>query len=186
MLSQITTERLILRPFRPEDVQDYHRLIYNDPEVMRFLPGGEPRELAKAVRSIDHFINYEAEYGFTLWALELHTPRQFLGHCGLYILAESGGKVEMAYAIGRAWWGRGFTTEAARAAARYGFEVCGLPVIYALAVPENIGSRRVMEKIGMRYLGINRQYHNGSELAMYGVERQDFAPGDHAYDAQWE
>jgi ribosomal-protein-alanine N-acetyltransferase len=88
--------------------------------------------------------------------------------------------VEVAYALGRAHWGGGIASEAARASLRYGFEQMKLPRIIAVAVPENTGSRRVMEKIGMQFEGMTDQYYRAT-LALYSIQRADFNPGDEAY-----
>ena len=61
------------------------------------------------------------------------------------------GEVEVLYALRQAHWGQGIATEAARASARFGFEYANLTSLIALAVPENIASRRVMEHLGFQY-----------------------------------
>jgi ribosomal-protein-alanine N-acetyltransferase/3-dehydroquinate dehydratase/shikimate dehydrogenase len=59
--------------------------------------------------------------------------------------------VEIGWRLARPWWGQGFATEGARAALAYGFECLDLPEIVSFTVPANTRSRRVMEKLGMRY-----------------------------------
>ncbi|GAB4474239.1 MAG: GNAT family N-acetyltransferase [Anaerolineae bacterium] len=177
----IETERLRLRLFRMGDVDDYYRLIYADPEVMRYLPGGAPRPHVKAVEAIAYFIGYQDLHGYSLWAVERRADGAFLGHCGLVLLPHGGGKVEIAYAIGRPYWGQGFTTEAAHATLRFGFERLELPAIYALAVPENTASTRVMEKIGMAYRGLTTEFYEGWELALYRADRETFRPAPGHY-----
>lgn len=180
-LKRIETERLALRAFTEEDVPAYHSLIYADPAVMRYLPGGVPRPLEKAVEHLRLFIDSEAQYGFTLYAVTLRERGTLIGQCGLYPLSESGGQVEVAYAFGHEFWGAGYATEAARAVFRFGFEHCGLPRIYALAVPENLASRHVMEKLCMEYEGITTRYHAGAELAIYHLDRAAFKYGQGHY-----
>ncbi len=78
------------------------------------------------------------------------------------------------------FWGKGFASQAARASLRFGFEQLGLPEIIAVAVPENIGSQRVMEKIGMRCQGITDRFYS-AELVLYAIRGKDFRPGDEPY-----
>jgi len=76
--------------------------------------------------------------------------KKLIGWCGLAFLDKTE-EIEIGYGIAKEYWGRGFTTEAATASIRYGFEEARLNRIVAVAMPENITSRRVMEKIGMKF-----------------------------------
>lgn len=177
----IETARLRLRPFRPDDVGGFQAVIHSDAEVMRYLPGGQPRPVEKTEAVIAFFIRHQEQHGFSVWALETKADGCFIGNCGLMVLAESG-EVEVAYALGKAYWGQGYASEAACASLRYGFESAALPYILALAYPSNIASQRVMQKIGMQHVGLTNAYYN-SELVLYRVERAAFQPGEAAYTA---
>jgi RimJ/RimL family protein N-acetyltransferase len=83
----------------------------------------------------------------------------------------------VAYALGRAFWGRGLATEGARAAVRFGFEQAGLDAIHGLAVRENAASRRVLEHAGLREIGPTDARH-GMPLVVYRIERREFVPDD--------
>ena len=76
----------------------------------------------------------------------------------------------MGYLLSRRVWGRGYATEAARAAVRYGFEVAGLQAIIGLVHPENAASIRVLEKCGMKLA--DRVTLWGLEMCRYRLERQ--------------
>jgi RimJ/RimL family protein N-acetyltransferase len=67
-------------------------------------------------------------------------------------------EIELTYRLGQRWWGRGLATEAAGAALRAGFDVLGLDCILAVTHPQNAGSRRVIEKLGMTYRGMGTHY----------------------------
>ena len=168
----IETLRLWLRPFTADDLDDLHQRIYADAEVMRYLPGGVPRPVEKTIAAIEAFQQHDAEHGYTIAAVIDKETDQLMGHCGLWRL-EVDHTIEVAYALGRAYWGQGFATEAAQATLRYGFEVCGLPQIVALAFPENIASQRVIQKIGMQHIGPTRRYYN-TDLILYLLANQDF------------
>ena len=72
------------------------------------------------------------------------------------------------------YWGKGLATESARAALAYGFEKAGLDRIMAVAVPENVASQRVMQKIGMTGGDITTAYYGGAELISYLITRKAF------------
>jgi ribosomal-protein-alanine N-acetyltransferase len=171
---EIVTARLRLRMFIPADAYSYHEAIHVDPEVMRYLPGGLPRPKERSEALIAMVINGWSEHRFGLWAVEHLADGRLLGHCGL-MLEPTSGAVEVGYAIARPYWGQGLATEGARASLSYGFERVGLDRIIALAAPENAASRRVMEKVGMRFEGLSTDYYHGLELALYGISRQEFA-----------
>jgi ribosomal-protein-alanine N-acetyltransferase len=178
----ITTEHLRLRMLRPADLDDYHATIYGDKDVMVYMPGGKPRPRQQVQAVIDEFLNHWEQHGFGLWAVEWREDGSFVGHCGLMRLAGSE-EVELAYALAKPYWGKGLATEAARATLRFGFEVVQLPEILALAVPDNIGSRRVMEKLGMQFDGLQSRYHD-AELALYRIKRHEFQDNGATYALQ--
>lgn len=146
----LSTPRLTLRRFEPADALALSA-IWSDPEVYRYLPFDEPRGLEQCQRSIELMGEHWTKHGYGVWAVR-DRAGIFLGYCGLRHLEEIS-QTEVLYGYGRANWGQGFATEAAQAGVRFGFEKAGLNQIIALAHPENLASRRVMEKLGMVYSG---------------------------------
>jgi ribosomal-protein-alanine N-acetyltransferase len=176
----IETARARMRPFRIDDAADAHRVLFGDAEVMRYMPGGTPRPPERVLAALEQFVFWQALHGFSLWAVEERSSGEFMGQCGLVYL-EGHPEIELAYALGRAYWGRGLASELAGAALRCGFETHRLSRVLAFAIPENRASTRVMEKVGMVYQGITTAYHGGTALAMYRIEREAFKPGDAPY-----
>lgn len=176
----IETARLLLRPFTMRDLDDLHRVIYSDPQVTTYLPGGEPWPLCETRSLLAWWVAHWEDKGFGPWAVTDQTNGAFLGDCGLMYLPSAGHTVELLYALGRESWGKGYASEAARATLRYGFEQAGLKQITAVAVPENAGSRRVMEKLGMIFEGISARYYN-ADLAIYSITRDQFVPDESPY-----
>lgn len=143
------TPRLLLRPWRVDDV-DAFATMFADPEVMEFLGPTQDRAAIDAIvgRIQEHF----AAHGFGWWAAEAPGIAPFIGFIGLAHVnfdAPFTPAVEIGWRLARAWWGRGYATEGARAALDAGFTQLGLDEIVSLAVPANARSRRVMERIGM-------------------------------------
>jgi RimJ/RimL family protein N-acetyltransferase len=145
----IVTERLRLRPWRPADDGPFAEL-NADPEVMAHFAGILSREQSDVVASR---IRKDIEHrGFGFWAVEIPGVTEFAGFIGLSIprfTAAFTPCVEIGWRLATAHWKRGYATEGAVAALRYGFERLQLPEIVAFTVPGNVRSRRVMEKLGM-------------------------------------
>jgi RimJ/RimL family protein N-acetyltransferase len=178
-MTRIETERLILRDFKSDDLQDYHQQIYSDADVTRYLPGGEPRPIERTRYVLEYSVEHGQKHGFTFWAVVNKATHAFMGHCGLVYLEEAP-DVELAYAFGKAFWGQGIASEAAQACLRFGFETAGLEQILALAEPENIASQRVMQKIGMQHQGTTERFYNHT-LVLYQLNRADWTAGDQFY-----
>lgn len=150
-MPSLETERLRLREWRDEDLAPFAAL-NADPEVMEFLPAplsrSESDAFAQRIRS--HF----DAHGFGLWATEERATGDFMGFVGLSIPtfeAPFMPCVEVGWRLGRAHWGHGYATEAARAAVDFGFEHLGLREIVSFTVPKNLRSRSVMRKLGMTH-----------------------------------
>lgn len=121
-----------------------------DPEVRAHFPGLLDRREsdASAARIRDHI----ARRGYGFWAVEVPGATPFAGFVGLMdvtVRVPFAPAVEAGWRLARAHWGKGYATEAARAALADGFGRLGLPEIVAFAVPANLRSRQVMEHLGM-------------------------------------
>lgn len=147
---EIRTDRLLLRRFSLEDF-DAYAAIMGDYEVGKWFPKGEGYTREEAKKSLDSILAHWVKHGFGIWAITDKRSGVLLGRCGLNHIAETS-EVEVDFIIARPHWNHGYATEAAKAALQYGFDVLKLDRIIALAKPNNITSRRVIEKIGMRYV----------------------------------
>lgn len=147
---EITTSRLILRRWRPEDLSPFAAL-NADPLVMEFFPKALSREESDAMvgRIQQHF----EDHGFGLWAVEVPGMTPFAGFIGLAIprfTAHFTPCVEIGWRLGAECWGQGFATEGARAVLSHAFGPLRLPEVVSMTATCNLRSRRVMERIGMR------------------------------------
>jgi ribosomal-protein-alanine N-acetyltransferase len=177
-LPEIETERLLLRQFTPADLDAYAERIFADPQVTRFLPRRDipPRE--RTERVLKYFGEHWQKHGFGDWAVTDRVDGQLIGQCGLNLVPEAG-EVEVEYSLAKAYWGWGIATEAARASVRFGFETLRLERIIALADPQNIASRRVMEKVGLTYQ--KEVFFFGMQLVFYQLEREEYRADDGIY-----
>ena len=145
----LTTERLILRPWRDEDLAPFAAM-NADPEVMRHFPATLDRAESDAMvgRIRLHF----ATRGFGMWAVEVPGVTSFAGFIGLSVPrfeAPFMPCVEIGWRLATACWGRGYATEGARAALAFGFGTLKQAEIVSFTVVANQPSRRVMERLGM-------------------------------------
>lgn len=148
-MTVIRTERLVLRPFTLDDVDDY-ATIRRQQGLTRFLPSHtEDRAESDriAAQIVEGFAGLWEDPGYGPWAV-VHAD-QLIGHAGLRWV-ESEGSTEVLYLFAPAAHGQGFATEAARAALGYGFDVLGLDRIVAWAMEENTASLAVMQRLGMQ------------------------------------
>lgn len=166
------TTRLLLRTWEEVEPEDVLR-VYGDPEVWRYMPGEPMGSTMEARMRIQQGIEQESELGFTRWALHERATGRWIGDCGL-APSEGGPRVEVAYLLGRESWGQGYATEAARASVTLGFLDHGLDELLGLVVPENVASRRVLEKSGLTY---RRDVHAyGLDLALHSITRDEWTP----------
>jgi [ribosomal protein S5]-alanine N-acetyltransferase len=150
------TERLIIRYWTPEDADDAFT-IYGDPEVTRYLAGDARDTTVEQTREwLEKKTTTQGEKApLGLWAVEERSSSRVIGHALLQYAPINGeDRVEVGYALARAAWGKGYATEIARAMLSVGFDTLNLVEIYGVVIPENTASRRVLEKIGMRNLGM--------------------------------
>jgi RimJ/RimL family protein N-acetyltransferase len=146
---RIETERLILRSWRDEDASPFHKM-GSDPKVMEFL--GPLRTLAQARESVAGQQALQSDHGYCFWATERRSDGNMIGFCGL----EPGptatpleGKTEIGWRLAAAEWGKGYASEAARAALDWGFANLPDPDIWAITVAANTRSWGLMERLGM-------------------------------------
>ena len=149
-----TTERLVLRSWRPSDRAPFARL-NADPEVVRFLNDGVPVHARRERRAASTPSRPTGtQRGFGLWcAAAREDPDECLGFVGLAVpsfLPSVLPAVEVGWRLARPAWGRGLATEGARASLRHAFEELGLEAVISIIDPANERSIRVAEKLGMR------------------------------------
>ncbi|WP_052849268.1 GNAT family N-acetyltransferase [Streptomyces avicenniae] len=151
----LTTVRLELRPVADADADDLAAL-HGDPEVMRFLTGGRPEPRADVVAATlprlrrPHPLTGRPGY----WTARERAGGAYVGWFAFRPLSdEDPGVVELGYRLRRAVWGLGYATEGARALVDKGFTEWEVRRVTANTMTVNGGSRRVMEKTGLSFVG---------------------------------
>ena len=165
----LLTARLCLRGPRPDDFDALLEGIWSSPEVMRFI--GEVRTRAVAEERFAWSCDLFARTGMALWTVEDRGSGRIIGDCGVIPLEGKGPQIELGYRLRRSSWGLGLATEAASAALGHATATrehggLGIDRVVAVADPDNAGSRRVLDKIGMRFVELTER-HYGSLHALY-------------------
>ncbi|MBP6011567.1 MAG: GNAT family N-acetyltransferase [Alphaproteobacteria bacterium] len=145
----LKSDRLILRRWREEDLAPFAAM-NADPLTMRFMPGVITAEETRA--QMARFEEHHRAHGFGVWAVEAPGVAPLIGFTGLQRVsfeAPFTPAVEIGWRFAPAHWGKGYATEAARAALRIGFEDLNLDQIVSFTVMANKPSWSVMERLGM-------------------------------------
>jgi RimJ/RimL family protein N-acetyltransferase len=169
----LRTPRFALQPMILADLGWYAKFA-GDAEVMRYIGHTGPLSHAQATERLARYVRCWEEHGLGMFGVRLRDealsdelPEELpVGWAGLQPLSGTD-EIEVGYAFGRAAWGRGYATEVATAVVRWGFEQLGLERIVAVASAGNTGSRRVMDKLGMRYEGARPG--SGQDSVYYSV-----------------
>ncbi|HEV7509022.1 MAG TPA: GNAT family N-acetyltransferase [Thermoanaerobaculia bacterium] len=167
----LETERLLLRPFRQSDIDDYAAL-NADPEVLRYLSSGDPWERERAWRHMAFLLGHWQLVGAGMWAVEQRESRTFVGMVG-FAQPEGWAGFELAWTLVRRWWGYGYATEGARAALHYAFTVLKRDRVISLIHPENQASILVAERLGEILQGHSDL--KGTDYLVYGIDREGYA-----------
>jgi RimJ/RimL family protein N-acetyltransferase len=148
MITELKTERLLLRQWRDEDL-DVWAAMNADPRVREFFPELLTRDHAAA--SLAWFRDELAERGWGWWAVEVVGTGEFIGMAGLDPVEEGMPfhGIEAGWRLAHPAWGHGYATEAARAVLDFGFGPLDRPEILAIAAAGNVRSHAVMRRVGM-------------------------------------
>ena len=171
----LETERLILRRFTPDDLDDLVALD-SDPAVMRYINGGRPTSREEMRDDyLPHWLAlYERGDAWGFWATIEKGSGAFLGWFHLRPRRDEPrdpeDEPELGYRLVRGSWGKGYATEGSRALVRKAFEELGARRVYATTMKVNEASWRVMEKAGLRYV---RTFHEPWPDRIPGEEHGD-------------
>ena len=170
----LETERLRLRPYRLEDIDDLHAM-FSDPEHMRWYPAPFDRETTRSWLELQ--VAAYATRGYALWIVEDRSSGVFLGTAGPTLqIVEGVDEVEIGWHTRPGRKGEGIAPEAAAAARDWAFAHLEIDHLIALVRPENLASGRVAEKVGMH---IDREVdHKGLRHRVYRIDRVTWTRAD--------
>lgn len=160
----LETDRLLLRPIGPEDLDDFAAL-HAEPEVTRFLGALDRSAAAERIRADE--VEWR-ERGHGIFVVTHRESGEFLGRAGLKYWPQFV-ETELGWALRRDAWGNGYATEAARACAEWGFSNLDPPYLTAMIDPANSRSARVAARLGMT--AAREDVLLGDPVVVYLLER---------------
>lgn len=159
----INTPRLYLRQHTLNDAQSLIDL-NSDPEVTRYTGDGPVKDMEHAKHILTNIILPQYPNRLGRWATHLKANDEFIGWCGLKYIAELD-EIDLGYRFFKKHWAQGYATEAAQATMDYGINELKLDRIVGRAAVDNHNSIRVLQKVGMRFVG--NDVEHGNEIVKY-------------------
>lgn len=144
-MHSLQTERLLLREWSLNDSNDLYEYAKND--NIGLMAGWKPHEnIMESRKIIKMFIDED-----DTWAIELKANKKVIGSIGLHVVTNCNERM-LGYVLNENYWGIGITVEASKAVIQYAFEILNLDKIFVTHLENNNQSRRVIEKLGFKFL----------------------------------
>ena len=176
-MNTLETKRLLLRTLTTNDSERIEELASDYDVAKSTLNIPHPYPEGSAKQFVDGIHNAEEKNEVVMFAITKKESRQLIGLINLNLSAPFK-RGELAYWIGKQYWGKGYGTEATKALLEYGFNHLGLNKVFAASFTSNPGSWRVMEKVGLKYEGTLKQhvarFGQFYDLAYYGLLKEEF------------
>ena len=147
-MTVLKTPRLDLRQFKSDDAPFFYEM-NNDPLVMAYTGDLPFESVGEARQFVDNYDHY-TKHGYGRWTVVERRTGEPIGFCGLKNHPDEG-YIDLGYRIIQSEWGKGYATEAAQACVIYAFQHLGMDEIVGRTAQDNIGSIRVLEKVGMQF-----------------------------------
>lgn len=160
---ELETERCVLRAITPDDIHDIFEYMSDD-SVTQYLPWDTASTLEEADATIQRYRTIFEEQTGIAWGIMNKTNHKLIGICLLWHFNLSHFRAEIGYMLGSSWWGQGFMTEVTSAVLDYGFNDMGFHSMEAHIDPNNIGSQRLLEKLGFIQEGYFRENYYDKNL----------------------
>jgi RimJ/RimL family protein N-acetyltransferase len=167
----LTTPRLRLEPFDDHHLEGLRQL-NSDSQVMRYVTG-RPETPEETAALIVRVKSSWRDLGHSWWAFIDRDAGQLIGSgCIQHIQRDTVNPLEIGWRLLPAVWGKGYASEAARAMADFAFNVLSAPQLLSVCHQDNADSARVMQKLGMRYRGIEHWYN--TDTLVYAMRRDEW------------
>ncbi|WP_117160984.1 GNAT family N-acetyltransferase [Paraliobacillus sp. X-1268] len=173
----IETERLILRKVTLEDIEDMH-LYGSNEEVSKYVSWDTHETISDTKAFVESILKKYENKQVSPWGIEYKENGKFIGTIDFVWWEPSQQIAELGYVISKDYWGKGLITEVAKEIIKFGFNEMDLVRIQARCDVENIGSARIMEKVGMSFEGTIRKgmFVKGEhrDLKRYSILKEEF------------
>lgn len=178
----LETARLRLEPCGPEHLQGLHAM-NRLPEVMRYIGNGEPETLAGTQRMIERVQQRWQHFGYSWWSFIDRASGRVAGAGAVQHLRRDAEPpldldalrafpLELGWRLHPDFWRQGLASEAAKRMAQFAFDSLQAEELYAVRDPDNLASGRVMDRLGMRFLGQETWY--GAALATHRITQTEW------------
>jgi len=164
----LETKRLIVKSPSLDALEEIYAL-YSDPEVMRYYGGCGAKTYEETQTFMSKMISHQNKHNFSSGNVYEKESALFIGRAGLIYLEmnDDQPEIEVGYILHKQFWNKGYATELAKAFLEWGFSNLPITKLVATVHYENTGSRHVLEKIGMHYVGKLHCYN--AEMAKYEI-----------------
>jgi ribosomal-protein-alanine N-acetyltransferase len=165
----LETKNLMISTPQLEDFDSLYAL-QTDAEVMKYIGQGVRTHL-EVMTGLERAIAHQEKHGFSLGCVYEKESGLFIGRSGLIYLAfdDTQPDIEVAYALTKTAWGKGYGLELANALIQWSFQHLSVNKLVAVIHPNHEHSRRVLEKSHMKYVG--RALYGNNELALYEIHK---------------
>lgn len=141
------TERLIIRSWEKDDVEQYFKIIA-DEEVMKFINGGKALSRKDAEAYVYACISNFENYGWSRFVVEIKETKEFAGFCGFKFFNN---ELDFGWQFAKSFWGKGIGSEAAQAVLELGLHQFKFKRIVCIVYPQNIPSIKIIEKLNFQF-----------------------------------
>jgi len=173
----LCTKSLILKKMTLKDAEDLFEYA-SDPEVTKYITWAPHKSIDDSIDFLKSVLRRYENNEVSEWGIVYKENNKFIGTCGYVLWVPVHSLAEIAFALSREYWGKGLMTEAVKEVIKYGFEKMNLNRIYARCFMENIGSQKVLEKVGMKFEGILREQmfikSKFSDMKIYSILRKEY------------
>lgn len=156
-LPLLKTDRLILRKICLDDAEDIFE-IGSCQDVAQYVTWDVHKSMDDTRKYLASMEENPKKKQLYPWSIVCKENNKVIGGCGYMNWLPESSRAEVGYMISKKYWNKGYMTEALREVIKFGFEKMGLNRIEALCTPENTASAKVLEKVGMKFEGLLRQY----------------------------
>jgi RimJ/RimL family protein N-acetyltransferase len=164
---ELVSPRLRLLPLAVDDAE-LLLPVYADPEVTEYFED-KYTEIEGVRHAVKQRLARDVPPGMGTWLIQFDDT--IIGHAHLWTARNPAGIVEIGWTIGKAHWGKGIATEAARAVIEHGFRRLGVPAIFAIVHRDNAASLRVAQKLGFIAVG-EQEHHNAPHVMLVTLPDQ--------------
>ena len=169
----LKTSRLLLRKFSLNDCDNFYNNWASDDRVTRYVTWPTHTDISITKTLVEQWIKNYNDNTYYQWIIDLKDIKQAIGSISVVRIDEEKSEIELGYCIGYDFWNKGYTTEAFQKVIEYLFNEVQVEKIIARHDSRNIGSGRVMEKCGMKFIGTMEDVNKGENiiLKLYELKR---------------